>query len=296
MSFTFPALSSLKARIAAAAAMTGAVFCLDVVTPLGVADWALYLIPLLLFYRISDARFLLTLSAAAIFLTIAGCLFSPGGAPFLYWIFNRIVGIFVLSVTTMILLARRRADEALRASEERYRALIETARDAIFIADAETGIILDANQNVLTTMFSEEAVGGTARRAPATPRYGSETILLAEDEEMVRMVLKEILESCGYGVIEAADGEEAVRSFRENRERIHLALIDVVMPKKSGKEVFEEIYAMMPDMKVLFMSGHTADIVTESGVIDSDHAFIPKPFEPDMLLEKIRNALDATSR
>ncbi|MFO0752806.1 MAG: ATP-binding protein [Thermodesulfovibrionales bacterium] len=617
----FQELSSPRARFFRAAAMIVAVFCIDVLTPLGIADWALYLIPLLYVYPALDRRLFHLFFSACIALTLVGIFLSPSGVPFFYYFFNRAMGVFVLSATMVILSDNKRCAEARCASEKKYRSLIETARDAIFIADAAAGVVLEANKqaeqllglsagkitglqqahlssagqpddvtallaecvrcggglikdrlvrhadghavpvdiyasiteaegkkivqcifydaterkrgeeqkrhleqqlmqaqkmesigqlaggvahdfnNVLTTiqgyasllpavlhepdqskkyleeivrgceraadltrsllafsrkqsreprpvdlndivagiermlrrligenielktslvegplplladrtqmeqvivnlstnardsmprggtltigtkvfcpgtlcikdfpcaeagayavlsvsdtgegmdeetkerifepffttkelgkgtglglsivygivkqhdgcinvssepgkgttfsiylpLLSQEAGGGEAQGAPALPRSGSETILVAEDEEVVRMVLREILESYGYEVLEATDGEEAVRSFTENRGRIHLVLLDVMMPKKNGKEAFEEIRAAAPDTKVLFMSGYTADIVGCNGGIDTRHAFLSKPIDPDTLLEKIRSALD----
>jgi hypothetical protein len=92
-------------------------------------------------------------------------------------------------------------------------------------------------------------------------------------------------------VIEASDGEEAVRRFIENMEDIRLLLIDVVMPKKDGKKVYEEVLPLKPDVKTLFMSGYTANIIHRKGILDEGINFISKPISPNQLLSKIREVL-----
>jgi signal transduction histidine kinase len=128
--------------------------------------------------------------------------------------------------------------------------------------------------------------------ALAPPERGAESVLLAEDNESVRVLSKEILEGYGYNVIEAADGDDAVTKYRENKEKIQILLLDVVMPKKNGKEVYEEIAKIRPDIKKLFMSGYTSDIIHEQGIIDERIHIIYKPLSPDALLRKVRQVLD----
>jgi CheY-like chemotaxis protein len=121
---------------------------------------------------------------------------------------------------------------------------------------------------------------------------GTETLLLAEDDTDVRSLIKDILESYGYKVIDAADGEDALRLFHKNREDIRMAILDVVMPKKNGREVYEEIKRIVPDIKVLFMSGYTADIISEKGILKAGLDFISKPVSPKDLLKLVREILD----
>jgi len=121
---------------------------------------------------------------------------------------------------------------------------------------------------------------------------GTETILVAEDDREIRHLMKEILGEYGYTVIIAADGEEAVRKFREHRKAIRLVIIDVIMPRKSGMEVYSEISRLDPSVKVLFVSGHTRDIVLDKGVVESKSNFLSKPIEPDLLLKRLRTLLD----
>lgn len=124
------------------------------------------------------------------------------------------------------------------------------------------------------------------------PEGGTETVLIAEDEESVRMLAKEILERYGYNVLEATDGEDAVRKFMKNKEKIQIILLDVVMPKKNGKEVYEEIVRVRPGIKALFISGYTSDIIHKQGIIDEGISFISKPISPEVLLGKVREVLD----
>ncbi len=126
----------------------------------------------------------------------------------------------------------------------------------------------------------------------AVLRRGTETVLLAEDDEAVKKIIRTMLEGFGYKVIEAADGEDAVNKFIENRDNIKLLILDVVMPKKNGKEVYEEIRKAMPDIKALFMSGYTADIVHKKGILEEGLEFIVKPLSPNALLRKVRKILD----
>ena len=121
---------------------------------------------------------------------------------------------------------------------------------------------------------------------------GKETILLAEDGEDVRRLIKEILVKYGYTVIEAADGEEAVKVFIKHSEKIDLLILDSVMPGKNGRAVYDEISGMNPQIKVLFMSGYTKDIVLDKGIEDTTFNFISKPVMPAELLKKVRHVMD----
>jgi len=125
------------------------------------------------------------------------------------------------------------------------------------------------------------------------PRGGTETILIAEDDAGVRMLSKDVLGRAGYTLIEAADGEEAVKRFSEHENEIQLLLLDVIMPKKNGKEVYEAVKKVRPDMKALFISGYTSEIINSQGMIDKDINFVGKPVSPDTLLRKVREVLDS---
>jgi DNA-binding response OmpR family regulator len=127
---------------------------------------------------------------------------------------------------------------------------------------------------------------------PATASRGTETVLLAEDDEAVRNLTRSILEDFGYRVIEAADGEEAVRKFGDNKGAIDLLVLDIIMPKKNGKETYQEIRTIQPDIRALFTSGYTADIVHKKGILDTGLDFVLKPITPTAFLKKVREVLD----
>ena len=120
---------------------------------------------------------------------------------------------------------------------------------------------------------------------------GTETVLIAEDEEDVRGLMKMVLEGHGYKVIEAVDGLDAINKFKENMDKIHLLLFDVIMPNKSGKEVYYAINEIRPGIKALFMSGYSKDIIQEDISRLGLH-FVSKPILPTELLKKVREALD----
>ncbi len=121
---------------------------------------------------------------------------------------------------------------------------------------------------------------------------GIETVLIAEDETEIRKLSKTALEEWGYNVIEACDGEDAVNKFLENKEKISLLLFDVIMPKLSGRGAYEKIKNVMPDIKVLFMSGYPTDFINYNEIIEHGFNFISKPASPTLLLKKVREVLD----
>ena len=125
-------------------------------------------------------------------------------------------------------------------------------------------------------------------------RGGTETILIGEDNDVVRELAREVLEQSGYRVWEAQDGEETIGKFTQFSGEINLVLLDVVMPKKNGREVYEAIQKLRPDIKVLFTSGYTADILPDKGIHEENLDFIPKPLTPGDLLNKVREMLDRT--
>jgi two-component system, cell cycle sensor histidine kinase and response regulator CckA len=130
------------------------------------------------------------------------------------------------------------------------------------------------------------------RKVQGEVERGIETILLVEDEELVRNLSRQVLETCGYGVIEAKDGFEAIELCHQNGKEIDLLLTDVVMPLMSGRELAEKIKEMKPTIKILFTSGYTEDAVVRHGVSESEMNFIQKPFSFDELAKKVRTLLD----
>ena len=121
---------------------------------------------------------------------------------------------------------------------------------------------------------------------------GTETILIGEDDLYVRKFIKEMLLKNGYAILEAVDGEDAVRVFNENRNEIHLVILDVIMPKKNGKDVYNEIKKINSSMKVIFISGYSSDIIHKRGILEEKLDIISKPIMPDDLLTKVRKKLD----
>jgi len=124
------------------------------------------------------------------------------------------------------------------------------------------------------------------------PLGGSETILLVEDDQALRKLFVTMLEKYGYTVIEAIDGNEALARFNEKRENIDLLITDVVIPKRSGIEVFEEIKRINPKIKAVFLSGYSKDITEKISIVETGVNFLQKPVSPIALLKKIRERLN----
>lgn len=121
---------------------------------------------------------------------------------------------------------------------------------------------------------------------------GSETLLVAEDDEFVRGLTVCVLEEAGYNVLVACDGEEAVRIFARESGRVALCLLDVIMPKKTGRTAFEEMCVIRPGTPVLFVTGYGYQALHSTALPPEEHEVLQKPYEPRMLLRKIREILD----
>ncbi len=133
----------------------------------------------------------------------------------------------------------------------------------------------------------------STRKEPATLlRGGTETILLVEDSIDTKAIITDILQEFGYSVLSASDGEEAIKKFERDQEKINLVILDVIMPKKNGKEVYNEIKKIRPDIRAIFTSGYPADIINKNDLFENGLVFIPKPIMPQELLKKVREALD----
>ena len=131
----------------------------------------------------------------------------------------------------------------------------------------------------------------TAEHRAVTPS-GSETVLLAEDDEAIRTLGARVLGGLGYNVLVARTGGEALRIVAEHKGIIDLIATDVVMPEMNGSQLVERVLEARPGIRVLFMSGYTDDEVMRRGVIDGQTAFLQKPFTPDLLAHKVREVLD----
>ncbi len=154
-------------------------------------------------------------------------------------------------------------------------------------------------QGATFTILLPRVAGAVIKEAPRPadprPEGGDETILLVEDEPLVRALARDILEASGYRVLEAAHGLEALTICQQHEGPIHLMLTDVVMPHMNGRELFERLMPLRPRTRVLYMSGYAEAGIVHDGVIDPGTSFIPKPFTPEGLTAKIRQVLDANT-
>jgi PAS domain S-box-containing protein len=128
--------------------------------------------------------------------------------------------------------------------------------------------------------------------SPFELHSGNELILVAEDEPAVRDLVEGILLRFGYRVLLACDGEDAVAKFEQHRDEISLVLLDMIMPKMSGKAAYDQIISLKPGTKAIFTSGYTADVIRSKGELGPDMELIMKPAHPLLLLRKVRELLD----
>ena len=147
----------------------------------------------------------------------------------------------------------------------------------------------------LPQVHEELSAGKAGSGLHAIPR-GNETILLAEDDDTVRTLARQVMETCGYRVLEAANGEEAVRLFERHDGSIHLLVSDVVMPYLGGRAVADHLRTLKPQLRILFLSGYTADDAAQHGVTEADFTLLQKPFSIRALAQKVRDVLDAAPR
>jgi len=144
----------------------------------------------------------------------------------------------------------------------------------------------------LLTARAEEEKAGEVR----LPKGGAETILLAEDDVPARNIVRKVLEGYGYKVIEAKNGNDAVTQFRKNPDQIDLLLFDLMMPRKNGWEAYQEIMKIKPDVKVLFMSGYSADYIRTKGIPRTLGNYLAKPIVPQDLFRKVIEVLDKNEK
>lgn len=169
------------------------------------------------------------------------------------------------------------------------------------------GILKQHNANIL--VYSEIAQGTTfkiyfpvsedqietekVRLSKVDVLDGTESILLVEDEESVREVVKQILETNGYSVISFGDGHEAIDFMNTHAEKIDLLITDVIMPKMNGKELYSILTENISDLKVIYISGYTDNVIVQHGILGESLQFLQKPFSVKDLLTKIRGILDS---
>jgi PAS domain S-box-containing protein len=146
--------------------------------------------------------------------------------------------------------------------------------------------------NIYFPLIAADTRGEKADTQVVVMQGGKETVLLAEDDESLRKLISSILSEFGYTVTEAKDGVEAVDKFIMHKEEVKLVILDVVMPRKNGREAYREIIKINPLVKTLFISGHTAEIVHASGILDLGVHYLPKPIIPEQMLKKVRDILD----
>jgi signal transduction histidine kinase/CheY-like chemotaxis protein len=137
---------------------------------------------------------------------------------------------------------------------------------------------------------------GDVAAGPRVSASGSETLLLVEDEDGVRRLLTHVLHKRGYEVLEASGGEEALRLFERRGADIHLVLTDMVMPHMSGRQLGARLRALRPDLKIIYMSGYTDDVLVRTGALGPGMSFLQKPLRPEVLAAKVREALDGVAR
>ncbi|HJV36543.1 ATP-binding protein [Geomonas sp.] len=140
--------------------------------------------------------------------------------------------------------------------------------------------------------LTREAQAREEEAAHLFPR-GTETILVAEDDDNVRKIVVDVLEAYGYHAIVAMSGDDAVNKFRQHQDEIALAFVDAIMPRKNGWQVYEEIQRIRPGTKVLFTSGYTDEIIRKENIMAEKAQILTKPVAPSLLLTKIRELLDS---
>jgi len=142
----------------------------------------------------------------------------------------------------------------------------------------------------------EAAEPASPVQVPQQQGSGSETVLLVEDEESVRQLVRETLEAKGYHVLEAENGEAALQIANQHSDSIDVLITDVVMPGMSGRELSARLCASHPHTKVLYLSGYTEDAIVHEGVLEAGTAFLQKPFTLQVLARKVREVLSAVQR
>ncbi len=167
-------------------------------------------------------------------------------------------------------------------------------------------ILVDSMPGHGTTfrVFLPSIIPDLASLAPTAPRaitppnspithQGTETILIAEDDHAILLLVSRILRAAGYTVLTAGTGEEALDVLRQHQGEVHLLLTDVIMPEMGGRELAEQACALHPSLRVIYTSGHTDDDIVRYGVMDSPASFLSKPYALHELTDKVRAALDA---
>jgi CheY-like chemotaxis protein len=164
--------------------------------------------------------------------------------------------------------------------------------DYILLAVTDTGVGMteEVKTRLFEPFFTTKSEGKGTGLGLATV-YGI-TILLVEDDPEVRNLTRRVLHRQGYTLLEAADPQEALLLFSRYSGPIHLVLTDVVMPGMNGKSLVGQLSQIQPNLKALFISGYTDNVIAHHGVLDPHAAFLEKPFSPVKLARKVREVLD----
>jgi len=125
---------------------------------------------------------------------------------------------------------------------------------------------------------------------------GTETVMVVEDEAALRELTRALLEDAGYTVLESSGAEDALETAKDMQRKIDLLLTDIVMPRLDGRELANQMVSLRPDLKVLYMSGYTDDIIVHRGVLTQGAVLVQKPFTKRTLLQKVRETLDSKSQ
>jgi CheY-like chemotaxis protein len=148
--------------------------------------------------------------------------------------------------------------------------------------------------DVFLPMIQHEIEPAEPRDRPRTSALGSEAVLLVEDDVSVRRLAARVLRAQGYEVLEASDGEEGLSAVKADADkRLRLVITDVVMPKLGGKQLADAVGRARPDVKIIFTTGYTEDVMLTKGVVGEGHVMLRKPFILQDLVEKVREMLDA---
>ncbi|MCL4233382.1 MAG: response regulator, partial [Deltaproteobacteria bacterium] len=140
---------------------------------------------------------------------------------------------------------------------------------------------------------TDAGTAGAAESSPAIDAPGHGTILLVEDEDLVRRFTRRSLIAAGYTVIDAPDADAALGAFRDAAGAVDLLVTDVVMPRTSGAELFRRLHAIAADLPVLFISGYTEDAIVHHGVLEAGVNYLQKPFTARQIARRVREILDA---
>jgi CheY-like chemotaxis protein len=172
---------------------------------------------------------------------------------------------------------------------------LATAYGAVHQIGGEIGISSEPGKGTAVRIYLPQAKEKSAstKDKPAVREAlsGRETILVVEDDARVRKLIVNVLRGRGYTVLEATRGEDAVRCVREHTGDLHLAVVDVVMPEMSGPELVQKLSAVVPHMRVLYISGYTDEAIVHHRIPESGAAFLQKPFLPEALAKRVREVL-----